>query len=80
MAEDGSSEPDPPLDPRLMVDDIARPTVTHDQPEIRQAFEHRPWKACPLLGDDDDLVVGQLIDEALRRDRLAVDGDLRGVG
>ena len=37
-------------------------------------------KRCPLLGDDNDLVVGQLIDDALRRDRLAVNGDRRVVG
>jgi len=63
-----------------VVDDIARPAVTNDQLEVGEAFEHRPGKACTLLGDDDDLVIGQLIDEALRRDRLSVNGDHRVVG
>ena len=76
----GAAEQDPPLDPGLVVDDIACPTVADDQLEVGETFEHLPGKARPLLGDDDDLVVGQLIDEALRRDRLAVDGDLRIVG
>ena len=76
----GAAEQDPPLDPGLVVDDVARPAVADDQLEIGETFEHRPGKARPLLGDDDDLVVGELIDEALRRDRLAIDGDLRVVG
>ena len=76
----GAAEQDSPLDPGLVVDDIARPAVAHEQLQVGEALEHRAGKARPLLGDDDDLVVGELIDEPLRRDRLAVDGDLGVVG
>ena len=75
----GSAEQDSPLDPGLVVDDVARPAVADEQLQAGEAFEHRAGEARPLLGDDDDLVVGELVDEPFRRDRLAEDGDL-GVG
>jgi hypothetical protein len=46
-------------------------------PGVGEALKHRPGKARPLLGDDDDLVAAELADEPLRWDRLAIDGDLR---
>src|ERR1700680_1007010 len=46
----GPPQQAPPLDPGLVVDNIARPAVTNDQLEVGKAFEHRPGKACPLLG------------------------------
>ena len=63
-----------------MIDDIARPAVTDEQLQLGEALEHGSGKARSLLGDHDDLVVAELLDQPLRRDRLAVDGDLGVVG
>ena len=71
----GAAQHDPALKSGLMVDDVARPPVAYDQLEVGQSLEHRPGQAHPLLGDHDDLVIEQLIDEALRPDGLAEDSD-----
>jgi hypothetical protein len=59
-----------------VVDDAARPAVADQELQLGELLKHLPRKPGPLLGDDDDLVIGQLRDQPLRRDRLAIDGDL----
>ena len=44
--------------------------------EPRQTLEDLPGQPSPLLGDDDDLVVDQHLDQQLGRNRLPVEGDL----
>jgi hypothetical protein len=63
-----------------VVDDVACPAVADEQLQVGEAFKHCAGKARSLLGDDDDLVVGKLIDKPFRRDRLAVDRDIGVVG
>ena len=72
-----AGEQDPTLDAGLVVDHVARPAVADQQLELGERLEHGTREAGPLLGDDHDLVVPQLLDEPRRRDRLTVDGDLR---
>src|SRR5271156_4500527 len=59
-----------------MIDDIAGRAIAHDQLEIGETFEHLPRKSRPLLGDHDDLVVTEFIDQTFGRNRLAKHGDL----
>ena len=76
----GAAEKNPPLDPSVVIDDIARPPITDEQFQLRESLEHGSGKARSLLGDHDDLVVAEFLDEPLRWDRFTVDGDLGVIG
>ncbi len=59
-----------------MVDDRARPPVGDDELQFREILEHLTRKPRPLLGDHEDVVVGQFLGESRGSDRLAIEPDL----